>query len=180
MLHSISDQAKIRKQVLYTNKVAWILCLDVHWAGKLPAATSAVPTRPRQRTRPHFVQKAVNWNNPVQAQDAISFSKVYCFRRYPTPLITKQNEKKHCNGMEKSCPCSTFEEKWARLALHSVGTIQIEPIVLYQSTNACFEQARWAQFVNLSYSNSAVPHEYSGKSGILMSHVCMCLSRDGA
>jgi len=82
--------------------------------------------------------------------------------------------------MEKSCPCSTFEEKWARLALHSVGTIQIEPIVLYQSTNACFEQARWAQFVNLSYSNSAVPHEYSGKSGILMSHVFMCLSRDGA
>ena len=79
--------------------------------------------------------------------------------------------KKHCNGMEKSCPCSTFD---------SVGTIQIEPIVLYQSTNACFEQARWVQFVNLSYSNSAVPHEYSGKSGILMSHVCMCLSHDGA
>ena len=143
MLHSLSDQAKIRKQVLYTNKAAWLLCLDVHWAGNLPAATSAVPTRPRQRTRPHFVQKAVNWNNPVQAQDAISFSKVYCFRRYPTPLITKQ--KKHCNGMVKSYPCSTFEEKWARLALHSVGTIQIEPIVLYQSTNACFEQARWAQ-----------------------------------
>ena len=38
------------------------------------------------------MQKALNWNNPVQAQDAISFSKVYCFRRYPTPLITKQNE----------------------------------------------------------------------------------------
>jgi len=37
----------------------------------------------------------LNWNNPVQAQDAIHFSKVYCFRRYPTPLITKQNEKKN-------------------------------------------------------------------------------------
>jgi len=30
---------------------------------------------------------------------------------------------------------------------------------------------------NLSYSKSKVPHEYSG---ILMSHVCMCVSPDGA
>ena len=170
MLHSLSDQAKIRKQVLYTNKAAWILCLDVHWAGKLPAATSAVPTRPRQHTRPHFLQKALNWNNPVQAQDAISFSKVYCFRRYSTTLITKQNGK-------------NIVMEWKNLAL-ALLLIQLEQFRLNQ---LCFIKIRMhalnkhaGRRPNLSYSNSAVPHEYSGKSGILMSHVCMCLSRDGA
>ena len=122
-----------------------------------------------------------HWTGTIQFKPKTQF----LFQKFTvlgdTLLLWSQSRmKKHCNGMEKSYPCSTFEEKWARLALHSVGTIQIEPIVLYQSTNACFEQARRAQFVNLSYSNSKVPHEYSGKSGILMSHVFMCPSRNGA
>ena len=122
-----------------------------------------------------------HWTGTIQFKPKTQF----LFQKFTvlrdTQLLKSQNrKKKHCNGMEKSHPFYTFEEKWAWLALHSVGTIQIKPIVLYQSTNACFEQACWAQFVNLSYSNSAVPHKYSGKSGILMTHVCMCLSRDGA